>query len=113
MSKAKAKKAAANVVDLQAFRETRSSSASQEASPQPPRWSHMDGALWALTQNDDLQEVADLLNEWEMNFLEDMAQQEWPATPRQIRALNRIILMINGMLVEMKKREINGPNPAA
>jgi hypothetical protein len=119
MSKAKPKAAAANVVDLAAFRQTRSRPESQLASQdssqeQPaPRWTYVDGALWCLTQNDSLPAIHDLLNDWEIGFLEDVAQLERSATPRQVRCLNRIILMINGMLAEMRMAEINGPSPAA
>jgi hypothetical protein len=118
MSMSKKAKAKANVIDLATFRETRTapslqSTTSQEAPQETPRWTHVDGALWCLTQSDDLPEVADLLNDWEMNFLEDIAQQERPATPRQVRCINRIILMINGMLAEMRRKQADAPNPAA
>jgi hypothetical protein len=112
---AKAKKPKpSNVVDLATFREARTTSPStSQESPPPPRWTHVDGAMWCLTQYDSLPEVADLLNEWEVNFLEDMAQQKRPATHRQVRCINRIILMINGMLWEQECRDGSNNTPAA
>jgi len=113
MSKAKAKKAkAANVIDLANFRETRmaSSSASQESPPQPLRWTHREAVPWCLSWLDKEPAVANILNEWEVNFLEDLAEQEWPATQRQNRCLNRIIYIVVGTLRDL---EPNGPNPAA
>jgi hypothetical protein len=108
MAKAKAK---ADVINLASFRETRmASSASQEVSPQPPRWTHREAVPWCLSWLDKEPAVANMLNEWEINFLEDMAEQEWPATERQNRCLTRIIFVINGVLQELEQ---NTPNPAA
>jgi hypothetical protein len=101
------------VIDLAAFRQTRASSSSSQECPQEKRLTAPEGATWCLTQSDNLPEVADLLNEWEFRFLEDMAQQERPATHRQVRCVNRIILMINGMLAEMRRKEAADPPPAA
>ena len=111
MSKAKKAKPPANVVDLAAFRQTRtaSMSASQGAPPGPiPGWTHVEAAPWCLWQFDKEPVVAAILNDWEVNFLEDMAAQEWPATERQIRALNRIIYIVTGVLQDLER---NSPNP--
>jgi hypothetical protein len=104
-AKAKVKAKAANVVDLATFRKTRTASASQESLPQPPRWTHIEAVPWCLTWFDKEPVVANMLNEWEVNFLEDMAEQTWPATERQNRCLNRIIFIIVGTLREQQQQQ--------
>ena len=106
---------AENVISLATFRETRTAppSSSQGSTQQAlPPWTHMEAAPWCLQWFDKEPAVAEILNEWEVNFLEDIATQSRPASDRQNRALNRILYIIRGMLRDLE-RERGGPNPAA
>lgn len=106
-------RAKSNVVDLATFRETRaeSPSTSQDSPQQARRWTHREAVPWCLHWFDNEPAVAEILNEWEVNFLEDMETQDWPATLRQTRCLNRIIYIISGMLRDLDRK--GGPNSAA
>ncbi len=95
---------AVNVIDLATFRETRTASASQESPPQPPRWTHIEAVPWCLSWFDKEPAVANMLNQWEVDFLESMAEQERPATDRQNRCLNRIIFIIVGTLRDIEPK---------
>jgi hypothetical protein len=115
MPKAKKAKPANNVVSLATFRETKAASpSSSQGSPQQQarRWTHKEAAPWCLHWFNNEPAVADILNDWEVNFLENMAQQDWTATPRQNRCMNRIIYIISGLLRDIDRQK-GEPNPAA
>jgi hypothetical protein len=126
---AKAKKAKADVINLAAFRETRSraptsQSDSQEAPPQQqelqdeegrPIWSHAKLAAWCLWQSAKnsiytpkgfyTEDSFTLTTAWETQFLGSMLTWQGNPTPRQCRCLERIRDKIIAA--------VEPPNPAA
>jgi hypothetical protein len=98
-----AKAKASNVVDLADFRPRKAPLPPQQPQQEEPPleewwWPHTHWARWCLLQYDNRPEIAAIVNDWELEFLESVAEWDRPATERQQRCLHRIALRIDRLV---------------